>query len=517
MTEPPRPNPAPAPVPTAAFGAGPDVIVVGGGLAGCECAWQLAEAGLTVRLHEQKPHRRSPAHVSDGLAELVCSNSFRSDNPNNAVGLLHQELRRLGSLILHMADLHRVPAGDALAVDRERFGAAVQGAITEHERIELVTGEVQSLPLDAGVPIVVATGPLTSDALAQQLVALTGAERLAFYDAIAPIVDAESVDMSIAWRASRWDKGGADYVNCPLDREAYERFLEALLQGDRVASHSFEDEPQVGDQPGEDAKYFQGCLPVEVVAASGPESLRYGAMKPVGLDDPRTGRWPHAVVQLRAENRDRTAYNLVGFQTKLRYPEQRRVFRLIPGLERAEFLRYGSIHRNTFLDSPELLDASMRLRAPAGEAPAGLDLRFAGQITGVEGYVESTACGLWVGLRLASELRANGAARALPLPPPDTALGALLGHVVGAEVRPFQPTNVHFGLFPALPAGSIRRGRRGKQGRKQAHADRARAALGRYLQAVGVVDRAPPAAAEVPAESEGNAAISITSGSAAGP
>lgn len=453
----------------------PDVIVIGGGLAGCECAFALAERGHRVQIREQKPLRRTPAQTSDQLGELVCSNSFRSDNPYNAVGLLHEELRRLGSLIFALADEHRVPAGDALAVDRELFAAALESTIRQHPRITVVAEEVTALPLDQGVPVVVATGPLTSDALAAQLVALTGQERLAFYDAIAPIVDAESIDYEQVFAASRWGKGGGDdYLNCPMNKPQYEAFVAELLAAQTLPMADFE----------QDAKYFSGCQPIEVIAASGPKSLRFGPMKPTGLDDPRTGRWPYAVVQLRAENRHKTAYNLVGFQTKMRQGEQRRVLQQIPGLQNAEFLRYGSIHRNTFLDSPRLLDDGMRLQSTP-------QVRFAGQITGVEGYVESSASGLWVALHLDATLRGVPCS----LPPQTTALGAMLHHVLDASVPEFQPSNVHFGLFLPLekPEGVKKQG---KSERKVAMTERARPALAAWAAATGLALGPAPAAAE---------------------
>lgn len=429
------------------------VIVIGGGLAGCECAWQLAERGIRVELHEQKPHQRTAAQTSDGLAELVCSNSFRSDNPNNTIGLLHEDLRLMGSLILRLADEHRVPAGDALAVDRELFSAAVEQAVRSHPRIQVIAAEVTSLPLERGLPVVVATGPLTSDGLAASLVALTGQERLAFYDAIAPIVADESIDRTQVFAASRWGKGdGDDYLNCPMDKPQYLAFVEALLTAEYLPMQDFE----------KGVQYFPGCQPVEVIAASGPKSLRFGPMKPTGLDDPRTGRWAYAVVQLRAENRHLTAWNLVGFQTKMRQADQRRVLGMIPGLEQAEFLRYGSVHRNTFLDSPRLLDPWMRLQSQP-------QVRFAGQITGVEGYVESTASGLWVGLSLAAEL----SGKTLEMPPSTTALGALLHHVVDTSIPKFQPSNVHWGMMPPLEDVTGAK-KRNKGERKAAHLERAR-------------------------------------------
>ncbi len=454
----------------------PQVLVLGGGLAGCECAFQLAQAGLRVRLHEMKPHKRTAAQTSDGLCELVCSNSLRSDNPLNAIGLLHEELRRLGSLVLHTADDNRVPAGDALAVDRDLFGAAMEARIASHPNIELVRGEVQQLPLDFPGPIVVATGPLTSDALAADIVRVAGVERLSFYDAISPIVSGESIDMSVAFLASRWGKGDtADYVNCPMDKAQYTAFVQAIVDADKLPLEDFE----------KGVHFFPGCLPIEVIAASGPKSLRFGPMKPTGLDDPRTGRWAYAIVQLRTENRHKTAYNLVGFQTRMRQGEQRRVLSMIPGLEHAEFLRYGSVHRNTFLDSPRLLDTAMRLKSLP-------QLRFAGQVSGVEGYVESTASGLWVGQALAAELRGH----TLTPPPPTTALGALLQHVTDATAPRFQPSNVHFGLFEPLPAAAEPGKRRpGKPERKAAMTARARQELSTWavLQGLPVAEAPAPA------------------------
>lgn len=407
----------------------PDVRIVGGGLAGCEAAWQLARVGLRVHIHEMRPHRRSPAHQTDGLAELVCSNSFRSSNPDNAVGLIKQELRALGSLVLRAADGAAVAAGDALAVDRDLFSAAVADAIEGHPLIHVVREEVTELPDDA--PVIVATGPLTSDALAARIVALTGAERLYFYDAIAPIIDADSLDMGRVFAQSRYGKGeGDDYLNCPLDQDQYHAFVRAVIDGEKVELREFE-EP----------RYFQGCQPIEVIAASGPMSLAFGPMKPVGLTDPATGRRPFAVVQLRRENAAGTAFNLVGFQTKLKYPEQARILRTIPGLEGAEFLRFGSVHRNTYIHGPRLLDPTLRLRGHEG-------LTFAGQITGVEGYVESTACGLLAGLFLGARLRGHEP----PLPPAETALGALHRHITCDLADGYQPTNVNYSLFPPIVA-----------------------------------------------------------------
>lgn len=419
------------------------VTVIGGGLAGSECAWQLARLGHRVVLREQKPQKRSPAHKSDGLAELVCSNSMRSDNPESAIGMLHAELRRVGSLILSCADANRVPAGDALAVDRERFSAEVAKRLA-HENIRLEHGEVTAIP--EGV-VVVATGPLTSQALTDALAPLVG-EKLYFYDAIAPIVAADSVDMNVAFRASRWGKGGDDYLNLPMTKDEYLRFVHEVRAGAKVTPHEFE-EP----------RYFEGCLPIEVMAERGDDVLAYGPLKPVGLVDPRTGQRPHAVVQLRLEDAAGTAYNLVGFQTRLTWPEQKRIFAMIPGLQRAEWVRMGQIHRNTFLDSPRLLARDLSLKAEPR-------LFFAGQIAGVEGYVESTACGYLTAL--AVHARLTGAT--LAPPPATTALGALYRHVTGEAHPPgyeYQPTNVVFALFPPLE------GRVKKQDKRARYAERA--------------------------------------------
>jgi methylenetetrahydrofolate--tRNA-(uracil-5-)-methyltransferase len=428
------------------------VTVIGGGLAGSEAAWQLARAGVEVVLREMKPGRRSPAHELDGLAELVCSNSLRSDSPQNAVGLLHEELRRLGSLVLEAADATRVPAGDALAVDRQRFSALVTERLSTHPLVHLEPGEVTALPPGPGL-VIVATGPLTGDALAADVARRCGGH-LHFYDAIAPIVAADSIDRSVAYARSRYGKGGGDdYLNLPFDEAQYLAFVEALLGAETVTPHAFE-------QP----RYFEGCLPVEVMARRGRDALAYGPMKPVGLEDPRTGRRPHAVVQLRTEDEDGTAYNMVGFQTRLTWPEQRRVFReFVPGLGAAEFQRLGQVHRNTFIESPRVLAADLSHR----ELP---HLFFAGQITGVEGYVESTASGLVAARAVLDRL----AGRPFRPPPPATAIGALHRHVTGARpaAGDFQPTNVVFSLFPALEERH-----RGKAARKGAHAERARREL----------------------------------------
>jgi methylenetetrahydrofolate--tRNA-(uracil-5-)-methyltransferase len=412
------------------------VHVIGGGLAGSEAAWQLARAGLPVLLHEMRPVRQTEAHLGPGLAELVCSNSFRSDDAQrNAVGLLHEEMRQCGSLILRTADAHKVPAGGALAVDRVGFSEAVEAALEAEPLVEVCREEIAGLPPAEWDDVIVATGPLTSPALAEAIGALTGEDSLAFFDAIAPIVYRDTIDFDKAWFQSRYDKegpggGGADYINCPLDPEQYAGFIAALMAGEKIEFHEWE----------RSTPYFEGCLPVEVMAARGADTLRFGPMKPVGLRDPRTGRGPHAVVQLRQDNALGTLYNMVGFQTKLRHGEQRRIFRMIPGLERAEFARLGGLHRNTFINSPRLLDARLRLKAMPR-------LRFAGQITGVEGYVESAAIGLLAG-RFAAAARLG---REPSAPPPTTALGALLRHITGnAETASFQPMNINFGLFPAL-------------------------------------------------------------------
>ena len=430
------------------------IHIIGGGLAGSEAAWQLAERGIPVRLSEMRGVEGTPAHQGDHLAELVCSNSFRSDDPeNNAVGLLHAEMREAGSLILAQADQHRVPAGSALAVDREGFAEAVTRAIAAHPLIDLVRERVDRLP---DGPAIIATGPLTAAPLADAIRSETGEDALAFFDAIAPIVHRDTIDLDTAWFQSRWNKGdGHDYINCPLDREQYAAFHQALLDGEKGGFREWE----------QNTPYFEGCMPIEVMAERGLDTLRYGPMKPVGLDDPRTGRWPHAVVQLRQDNALGTLWNMVGFQTKLKHAEQVRIFRTIPGLERAEFARLGGLHRNTFLQSPKLLDGTLRLRG----RPA---IRFAGQITGCEGYVESAAVGLLAGRFAATELAGGDPA----IPPPETALGALLAHItVGAAAETFQPMNVNFGLFPPLDE------RPRKKDRKALMAARARSALAGWL------------------------------------
>ena len=437
-----------------------DIQIIGGGLAGSEAAWQLAEVGLRVRLSEMRGGGdMTPAHETDRLAEMVCSNSFRSDDAeHNAVGLLHQEMRALGSLVMRAADEHRVPAGSALAVDRGAFAAEVTRAIEEHPRITIVRERVDRLP---DHPAIIATGPLTGTALAEAIAAETGQDALAFFDAIAPIVHRDSIDMEICWMASRWDKvgpdgDGKDYINCPMTKEQYLAFHQGLIDGEKTEFKDWE----------KDTPYFEGCMPIEVMAERGVDTLRHGPMKPIGLDTPRTGRWPHAVVQLRQDNALGTLWNMVGFQTKLKYAEQVRLFRTIPGLEKAEFARLGGLHRNTFINSPQLLDGTLRLR----KAP---HIRFAGQITGCEGYVESAAVGLLAGRFAAAE--ATGAT--LAPPPPTTALGALLGHITGgADSASYQPMNVNFGLFPPLDVGRTK-----KADRKKLYTDRARADLEAWL------------------------------------
>ena len=415
------------------------VRVIGGGLAGCEAAWQLARSGVPVLLFEMRPERRTEAHVTDTLAELVCSNSFRSDDAeSNAVGLLHEEMRRAGSLIMQAADAHRVPAGGALAVDRSAFSNAVQSALAAEPLVTVQRNEVTELPDSSLDLAIVATGPLTSPALAGTIRKLTGEDSLAFFDAIAPIVYRDSVDFSKAWFQSRYDRGGSDYINCPLSAAEYDGFIDAVLAADTVAFHEWE----------KDAPYFEGCLPIEVMASRGRRTLAFGPMKPVGLTNPhQPGARSFAVVQLRQDNALGTLYNMVGFQTKLTHGEQKRIFRTIPGLENAEFARLGGLHRNTFINGPKFLDATLALKLRP-------QLRFAGQITGCEGYVESAAIGLLAGRFTAAERQG----RPSPPPPPTTALGALLGHVTGgAAADTYQPMNVNFGLFPPLEAADGRR------------------------------------------------------------
>ncbi len=432
------------------------VTIIGAGLAGCEAAWQLASFGLDVKLYEMKPVRFSAAHQSEQLAELVCSNSLRGAGMNNAVGCLKEELRRIGALFIEAADATAVPAGGALAVDREEFSRYISAKIDAHPRIELIRQEVTELPTSG--PTILASGPLTSDALSQNLAELIGSEHLYFYDAIAPIIEADSIDFNIAWRASRYDKGGADYINCPLNREQYEGFVAALLEADKVAGREFEK-----------LIHFEGCMPIEEMAARGVQTLSFGPMKPVGLPDPRTGYIPHAVIQLRQDNRHASLYNLVGFQTRLTYPEQQRIFRTIPGLENARFERLGSMHRNTFINAPNSLNSRMQLN----NAP---HITLAGQISGVEGYVESAASGLLAGLFVAGEL----SGQELPAPATVTALGALLNHLQTADADNFQPMNVNYGLFPPL----VLERKMKRADRRLAMAERALAALPDWWQRI---------------------------------
>lgn len=432
--------------------------IIGGGLSGCEAAWQAAIRGVHVVIYEMRTgNKKTQAHNTDVLAELVCSNSFRSDDASaSAIGLLHEEMRMMGSLIMKCADANKVPAGGALAVDREAFANAVQQAITTHPNIRVVRGEVTEVPND-NVQTIIATGPLTSDALSKSILEITGQEYMAFFDAIAPIVYKESIDLSKAWFQSRYDKGktdensDGDYINCPMNQEEYLSFVEALVTGDKTDFKEWE----------KDTPYFEGCLPIEVMAERGAETLRYGPMKPVGLTNPHSSAKPYAVVQLRQDNKLGTLYNIVGFQTKLKYAEQTRIFRTIPGLQNAEFARLGGIHRNSFIKSPVLLDSFLRLKTKP-------NIRFAGQVTGVEGYVESAACGLLAGMFSASEINES---EQISLPR-STALGSLLAHVTGeAEAATFQPMNINFGLMPPL-AGKVK-----KANRKAAYCERALADL----------------------------------------
>ncbi len=461
------------------------VHVIGGGLAGCEASWQIAQAGVPVVLHEMRPVRVTPAHQTAALAELVCSNSFRSDDAQtNAVGVLHREMRAMDSLIMRAADAEQVPAGGALAVDRERFADAVSAAIQSHTLIQVVREEIPNLPPTDWDSVIISTGPLTSPGLADAVARLTGAEGLAFFDAIAPIVHRDTIDMDVAWFQSRYDKAGpggtgADYINCPLTRDQYEAFVDALIAGEKTEFRDWE-----LTSAGKATPYFDGCLPIEVMAERGRETLRHGPMKPFGLTNPHNpAAKPYAVVQLRQDNALGTLYNIVGFQTKLRHGAQTAIFRAIPGLERAEFARLGGIHRNSYLNSPSLLDRRLRLKADPR-------LRFAGQITGCEGYVESAAVGLIAGRMAAAERQG----RALDPPPATTAIGALLNHITGGHVttidagpRSFQPMNVNFGLFPPLTEapkaddGRRLRGPEKARAKKQALSARAARDLDRWL------------------------------------
>jgi len=429
----------------------PELTVLGGGLAGCEAAWQAAERGVRVALYEMRPQRPTAAHKTDQLAELVCSNSLGSVDITNAAGILKEEMRRLGSLIVRVADTCTVPAGAALAVDRVEFAARITKEISTHPNITVIREEMPTIP-ESG-PVIVATGPLTSDALADALKTLTRAERLYFFDAISPIVDGETIDRSIAFGASRYNKGGADYLNCPMSRAEYDAFYDALIAAEKVPVREFEKTP-----------YFEGCMPIEVQADRGRQTLLFGPMKPVGLVDPRTGARPYAVVQLRPEDHHGQAYNMVGFQTKLKWPEQKRVFRMIPGLERTEFLRLGSLHRNTFINAPLLLRETLQFRQDSR-------IFFAGQIVGVEGYTESAGMGLLAGMNAARLIQH----KPLLIPPSTTTLGTLITYLTTSDPRTFQPMNVNLGLFPPLPTRIVQR-----EVRRQKIVDRALSDLDRW-------------------------------------
>ena len=429
----------------------PELTILGGGLAGCEAAWQAAERGVQVALYEMRPQHPTAAHKTDQLAELVCSNSLGSSEITNAAGILKEEMRRLGSLVVRVADTCTVPAGAALAVDRVEFAARITKEISTHPNITVIREEVTTIPEQG--PVIIATGPLTSDALAESLKTLTRAERLYFFDAISPIVDGETIDRSIAFGASRYNKGGADYLNCPMSRAEYDAFYDALVAAEKVPVREFEKTP-----------YFEGCMPIEVQADRGRQTLLFGPMKPVGLVDPRTGARPHAVVQLRPEDVHGQAYNMVGFQTKLKWPEQKRVFRMIPGLERAEFLRLGSLHRNTFINAPLLLRETLQFRQESR-------IFFAGQIVGVEGYTESAGMGLLAGMNAARLIQHQP----LLIPPPTTTLGTLITYLTKSDPRTFQPMNVNLGLFPPLPTRIVQR-----EVRRQKIVDRALNDLDRW-------------------------------------
>ncbi len=432
-----------------------ELNIIGGGLAGCEAAWQAANLGIKVNLYEMRDeNNKTHAHLTDNLAELVCSNSLRSDDVNNAVGLLHEEMRRCNSLILKAADSAKVPAGSALAVDREQFSKFIEQALFNHLNVTVIRKRITKVPIDGNW--IIATGPLTDDGLMQDIISLTGAENLAFFDAIAPIIYKESIDFSKAWFQSRYDKGeGKDYINCPLTKEQYYKFVDDLVCGDKTEFKEWE----------KDTPYFDGCLPIEVMAERGKDTLSFGPMKPVGLQNPHIDERPFAVVQLRQDNKLATLYNIVGFQTKLKYKAQQEIFTRIPGLENAEFARFGGIHRNSFINSPKLLSSSLQLKVRP-------NIRFAGQVTGVEGYVESAACGMLAGLFASAQLQE----KEIITPPVDTAIGALLNHITGgAESDCFQPMNINFGLFPPLNQ------RCKKQDRKAAYAARALQSLAGWL------------------------------------
>ncbi|WP_257306658.1 methylenetetrahydrofolate--tRNA-(uracil(54)-C(5))-methyltransferase (FADH(2)-oxidizing) TrmFO [Geothrix campi] len=444
------------------------IHIIGAGLAGSEAAWQLATRGHEIRISEMRPRWMTPAHSTERAAEMVCSNSFKSDDPNSATGILKAEMHRMDSLVLRCAEATRVPAGNSLAVDRDAFSEAVTSALKGHPRIHWEEARIDAP--EPAVPTILATGPLTAEPLADWLANATGSDRLHFYDAIAPIVERDSIDMGVAWMAARYDKGGADFINCPLDKAQYERFLDALLAADRVPLHDI------------DTAYFEACLPIEVMADRGRETLRHGPMKPMGLDDPRTGRWPHAVVQLRQDTLAGDFFNMVGFQTRLKWGAQKDVFRLIPGLEKAEFARFGSIHRNTYIQAPKVLDATLAVKSLN-------NLWIAGQLSGVEGYLESAASGL------AAAFATDRAVRGLePLPfPTDTMLGSLLNYLAHASSKDFGPTNAMLGLMPPLPEGLLdlrglkREGgtRAVKSAKGRAHRERALQALEQHLRSAG--------------------------------
>ncbi len=433
-----------------------DIVIIGAGLAGCEAAWQAAKEGCQVKLYEMKPRQFSPAHQDEGLAELVCSNSLRGAGMNNAVGCLKEELRRSGSLFIEAADATAVPAGGALAVDRDEFSNYISTKIAAETNIELIREEVTTLPTEGAT--ILATGPLTSEALSADLTKLTGTDHLYFYDAIAPIVEVDSIDFNIAWRASRYDKGGDDYINCPLNEEQYYHFVQELVDADKVSGRDFEK-----------LIHFEGCMPIEEMASRGAQTLSFGPMKPVGLPDPKSGKIPYAVLQLRQDNRHASLFNLVGFQTRLTYPEQKRIFRTIPGLEQVRFARLGSMHRNTFINAPACLTQSLQFKQAK-------HIYAAGQLSGVEGYVESAACGLLAGLFAAYQLRGEDA----PLPPQETALGSLLSHLSTAEESNFQPMNINYGLFPPL---ELKRKMK-RADRRLAMAERALTVLPQWREAI---------------------------------
>lgn len=429
-----------------------DIVIIGGGLAGSEAAWQAANRGAKVTLYEMRPKEMTKAHKTGGLAELVCSNSLGSADPLNAPGILKEEMRRLGSLIIASAEQARVPAGSALAVDRDQFSLKITQALEGHPNVRILHEEITEIPTDC--LCIIATGPLTSDKLSAAIRAVTQSHHLYFFDAISPIIDAESINMDIVFAASRYDKGGADYLNCPMDDAQYNAFYDALMAAEKVQPKEFEKTP-----------YFEACIPIEVMAERGRQTMLFGPLKPVGLEDPRTGRRPTAVIQLRTENVHRTCYNMVGFQTKLTYPEQKRVFRMIPGLEQAEFLRYGSLHRNTFINSPQLLLNTLQFKSRG-------TLFFAGQLVGVEGYTESAAMGGFAGINAARAL----AGLPLVTPPATTAHGCLVGHVASSDPKHFQPMNTNYGLFPPLAQPT-----RDKEKKRQLIAQRAREDFERWM------------------------------------